>query len=92
MSRGTDGYWDIPAMREAIIADVKPLADAGVKFTVSTDSHSPADMKRPFDPARYCEPSGITVKNANGLVRDLLERKTKQAALSPQPRTLNAER
>ena len=86
MSRGTEGYWDIPAMREAIIADVKPLAEAGVKFTVSTDSHSPADMKRPFDPARYCEPCGITVENANALVRDLLARKTKQAALFPQPR------
>ncbi len=71
-------YWDIPAAREAIIADVKPLADAGVKFTVSTDAHGIGDQTRPFQPERYCEPCGITPDNANALLRELLARRAKQ--------------
>lgn len=69
--------WEIPAMREALIADVKPLADAGVKFTVSTDNHYLAHAKKPFHPEKYCEPCGITVENANALIRELRARKAK---------------
>lgn len=61
-----------PAIREALIADIKPLAEMGVQFTVSTDAHNLADVQRPFDPASYCTPVGVTPENANGLVRDLL--------------------
>jgi histidinol phosphatase-like PHP family hydrolase len=74
MGRGTEGYWNTPNMREALIADIKPLADAGVKFTVSTDAHTPDSLKKPFHPEVYCEPCGITAENANAIIRDLLAR------------------
>jgi histidinol phosphatase-like PHP family hydrolase len=77
MGRGTEGYWGTPNMREALIADIKPLADAGVKFTVSTDAHTPAMFKKPFHPEVYCEPCGITVENANAIIRDLTARQKK---------------
>lgn len=76
MPRGVEAYWDNPVIREAIIADVKPLAEAGVKFTVSTDAHTPDNLKQPFHPERYCVPCGITPENANALIRDLLARRT----------------
>ncbi len=78
MGLGTLGYWDAPNMREALIADVKPLADAGVKFTVSTDAHTPESFKKPFHPEVYCEACGISVANASAIVKDLLSRRGKR--------------
>lgn len=78
MGRGTEGYWDTPNMRAALIADIKPLADAGVKFTVSTDAHTPDSFKKPFHPEVYCEPCGITLDNASAIVDDLLARREKK--------------
>ncbi len=75
MGRGTEGYWAAANMREALIADIKPLADAGVKFTVSTDAHTPDNLKKPFHPEVYCEPCGITPENANSIISDLLARR-----------------
>lgn len=77
MPRGVESFWDVPAMREALIADIKPLAEGGVKFTVSTDNHGVASAKKPFHPERYCEPCGITPDNANAIVHDLLARKNR---------------
>jgi len=77
MARGTEGCWRMPNMREALIADIKPLADAGVKFTVSTDNHYLPHAQEPFHPEKYCEPCGITVENANALIRELGARKAK---------------
>lgn len=77
MGRGTEGYWDTPNMRAALIADIKPLADAGVKFTVSTDAHTPDSFKKPFHPEVYCEPCGITFANASAIIKDLLSRRMK---------------
>ena len=77
MGRGTEGYWNTPNMRAALIADIKPLADAGVKFTVSTDAHTPASLKKPFRPEVYCEPCGITFENASAVIKDLLARRGK---------------
>ena len=79
MSLGTAGYWDFPRMREALIADIKPLAEAGVPFTVSTDGHSVKAAQKPFTPERYCAPCGITPAHANTLVRELLALKAKRA-------------
>jgi hypothetical protein len=78
MGRGTEGYWDTPNMRAALIADIKPLADAGVQFTVSTDAHTPESFKKPFHPEVYCEPCGITSANASAIVKDLLLRRQRQ--------------
>ncbi len=80
--RGTPIYVEIaletgacmarPACREAMIADVRPLAELGIQFTVSTDAHTLQHARRPFRPETYCEPLGISPTNANGLVAELL--------------------
>jgi len=72
ISRGTERYWDDPVTRDALIADIKPLAEAGVQFTVSTDNHGVESAKRPFEPERYCAALGVTPENTNGIVRELL--------------------
>lgn len=72
MSHATEQYFDEPACREALIADVAPLVQAGVQFTVSTDNHHLRAANKSFDPARYCEPAGITAANTNGIIRELL--------------------
>jgi hypothetical protein len=69
------------SMRAALIADIKPLADAGVKFTVSTDAHSVANIKAPFHPETYCQPCGITTENANAIITDLMQRRAASAAI-----------
>jgi hypothetical protein len=61
-----------PVCRRALIEDVKPLADAGVQFTVSTDHHLSKSADKPFRPDAYCEPLGITPANTNGIVQELL--------------------
>jgi hypothetical protein len=61
-----------PACREALIADVKPLSDAGVQFTVSTDAHKLKSTERQFHPEGYCAPLGVTPENTNEIVRELL--------------------
>jgi len=75
MGRGTEGYWNAPNMRQALIADIKPLADAGVPFTVSTDAHTPDSLKKAFHPEVYCEPCGISLENASAIVKELLSRR-----------------
>ena len=68
----TGACMERPACREAMIADVKPLAEMGVQFTVSTDAHGLRHAKTPFRPESYCGPLGVTPANANTLVRELL--------------------
>ncbi|MBI4890032.1 MAG: hypothetical protein HY821_05350 [Acidobacteria bacterium] len=55
-----------PACREAMIADLQPLAELGVRFTVSTDAHG----QLPFRPESYCKPLGVTPANTNSLVHE----------------------
>ena len=80
MSRATEGYWGFPNMREALIADIKPLARAGVQFIVSTDNHSVQSAKKPFQPDVYGDSCGITPKNTNTLVRELLALRARHAS------------
>lgn len=75
ISLGQARCMENPAMREALIADIKPLADAGGRFTVSTDAHSFDDVKRRFDPEPYCTPIGVTPQNTNDIVRELVARR-----------------
>lgn len=77
ISRGQSRCMELPAIREALIADIKPLAEGGVQFTVSTDAHGVPELQLHFDPATYCEAIGVTPENANGLVRELLDRRAK---------------
>jgi hypothetical protein len=79
MNRATEGYFDNPVCREALIADILPLAKGGVQFTVATDNHSLAAAKKPFDPERYCGPAGVTASNCNTIVRELLALRAKRA-------------
>lgn len=75
MSRATTRYWEDPVCRKALIADIRPLAELGVQFTVSTDAHDVRDAKRPFRPETFCEALGCTPANANTILRELLAQK-----------------
>ena len=77
MNRDTEQYFDDPACRAALIADIRPLAEAGVAFTVSTDNHNLAAARKHFDPGRYCGPAGVTAAHCNTIVRELLALRTK---------------
>ncbi|MEN6603712.1 MAG: hypothetical protein ABFD86_14975 [Bryobacteraceae bacterium] len=79
MNWDTEAYWKIPACREALIADIKPLADGGVQFTVGSDSHYLGHMRKSFRPAPWCEPAGVTALNTNTIVRELLAIRTKRS-------------
>lgn len=72
MNWDTEAYWNNPACREALIADIRPLAEGGVQFTVGSDSHYLAHMRKSFRPASWCEPMGVTPLNTNTIVRELL--------------------
>jgi hypothetical protein len=65
-------------VREALIADIKPLAEGGVQFTVSTDAHGAAALRAPFGPDKYCTPCAITPRNTNTIIRELLALRTKR--------------
>ena len=72
MNRDTELYIDDPACRRALIADIEPLARAGVQFTVASDNHHMRAANKPFDPDHYCRPVGVTEFNTNTIVRELL--------------------
>jgi hypothetical protein len=86
ISRSTDRCLDDPVIREALIADIRPLAEAGVQFTVSTDSHGLKDVQTPFNPERYCSALGVTARNTNTIVRELLVLRAKRSLSSPTSR------
>jgi len=77
ISRGTAKYWDNPVIREALVADINPLAKMGAQFTVSTDNHGLAGARRPFEPKRYCDALGVSPRNTNTIVRELLALRAK---------------
>jgi hypothetical protein len=78
ISHGLEKYWDNQTVRQAVMADVLPLAEAGLQFTVSTDAHGLRSFNKPFNPSSYCDDLGITPRNTNGLVRELLVIRTKR--------------
>jgi len=90
MTKTSEEHWDDPVIREALIADIKPLADAGVQFTVSTDNHYIRHTEKPFEPDRYCADCGITAANANTIVRELLAHRAKRE-LAPAHAPATAE-
>lgn len=87
MAHGTKAYWDDPVARAAFIADIKPLADRGVQFTVSTDGHHVDSAKKPFNPETYCSETGITPQNTNTLVRELLAIRARNSAVQQTEKT-----
>jgi hypothetical protein len=78
MNWDTEAYWRDPVCREALIADIKPLAEGGVQFTVGSDSHTLNHMRKSFRPATWCEPAGVTTLNTNTIVRELLAIRAKR--------------
>lgn len=81
MSRATEQYMDDPVCREALIQDLRPLAEMGVPFTISTDAHSVADQKQPFHPEKYCDVLGCTDRNTNMMIRELLAQRVRKQLL-----------
>jgi histidinol phosphatase-like PHP family hydrolase len=79
MNRDTEQYFDDPACREALIADIAPLARAGVQFTIASDNHHMRAAGRPFQPELYCLPAGVTLRNTNAIVRELLALRAKRS-------------
>jgi len=72
ISRDNARYMDDPVAKQALIEDIKPLADAGVQFVVSTDAHVPAHFNKSFNPEYYCKDLGVTPENTNTIVRELM--------------------
>lgn len=72
LSKGFMSLWSDPVVREAFIDDIKPLVDAGVKFTVSTDAHDLPDVTAPYNPEEQCRALGISTENVNSVIRELL--------------------
>jgi hypothetical protein len=72
MCHGQIHQMRIPVCREALIADIKPLAEAGLQFTVSTDNHYLKSAQQKFDPNIYCEPIGVTPQNSNSIIHELV--------------------
>jgi hypothetical protein len=85
IGRGTEGCMKIPACWEALKADIKPLAEGGLQFTVSTDNHVVIGAEKPFEPEHYCDALGITPANTNGIVRELLALRARRS-LKPTAR------
>lgn len=78
ISHGLAKYWGNKAVRKAVMDDIRPLVEAGLQFTVSTDAHGVRSFKEPFEPGYYCNDLGITPKNTNTLVRELLSIRAKR--------------
>ena len=72
IGRSTGACMKQPNCRQAMIEDIKPLADMGVQFIVSTDAHSVGNLKQTFRPEEFCGPLGVNEANTNTLVRELL--------------------
>jgi hypothetical protein len=82
MNRSTEQYFDDPACRAALEADIAPLAKAGVSFTVGSDNHHLRAASKPFDPDRYCRPLGVTEANSNSIVRELLAIRARRSLMA----------
>ncbi|MBI5086195.1 MAG: hypothetical protein HZB13_16550 [Acidobacteria bacterium] len=63
-----------PACRQALMEDIRPLVEAGVQFTVSTDTHSLAAASKPFVPAVLASLYGLRPAHTNGIVSRLLDK------------------
>jgi len=76
ISRETEDCFFEDACRTAMLEDIRPLAEMGVQFTVSTDAHGVSDLTKTFRPAAYSQALGCTPANTNSLLRELLKIRT----------------
>ncbi len=84
ISNSSAHYFEDPVCREALIADILPLAKMGVQFTVSTDAHNVGNIKQPFRPEAYCADLGCTASNTNTILRELLALRAKKTLAQRQ--------
>ena len=80
ISHDLSRYWDNKTVRESVIEDVRPLVEAGIQFTVSTDAHGVNSLNN-FNPNYYCDDLGITPKNTNAIVGELMALRAKRNLL-----------
>lgn len=66
------GRWQDPVLREALVAAIRPLAEAGLEFTTGSDNHSLASVRGDYSPEVFCDACGIRPRQLNGIVRELL--------------------
>ena len=78
ISQGLAQYWENESVRQAVMADIQPLVEEGLQFTVSTDAHGVRSFNKPFDPEYYCHDLRVTPENTNALVRELLAIRAKR--------------
>ncbi|TSA37929.1 MAG: hypothetical protein D4R64_04615 [Porphyromonadaceae bacterium] len=78
ISRGWSTLWSDPVVREAFIEDIRPLAEGGVKFTVSTDAHGTSSFDESYNPELYCKDLRITPEDVNTIIRELLAIRAKR--------------
>lgn len=81
----TEACFQRPNCRQAMIEDVRPLADMGVQFTVSTDAHGLVSARTPFHPETFAGPLGVNPGNTNTIIREILAIRAK-AGLVPSGR------
>lgn len=79
IGKTTGTMWLDPVVRESFIKDIKPLADLGVQFTISTDNHYMIHTQQKFQPDVYCPELGITLANTNTIVRELIAQRRQSA-------------
>lgn len=81
-------YWPEPVLREALVAAIRPLAEAGVQFSLGSDDHTLRQVRREYRPEVFCQACGIRPRQVNGMVRELLaQRAISGLARSASPRS-----
>ena len=68
----TRGSWNEPVLREALVAAIRPLAEAGLQFSLGSDNHNVKSARQEYRPEVFCEAFGIRPAQVNGIVRELL--------------------
>ncbi|MBI3698688.1 MAG: hypothetical protein HY238_28095, partial [Acidobacteria bacterium] len=53
------GYWDEPVLRDALVAAIRPLAEAGLQFSLGSDHHSLRHTETPYRPEIFCDACSI---------------------------------
>ncbi|MGB9606013.1 MAG: hypothetical protein ACPL88_09065, partial [Bryobacteraceae bacterium] len=74
-------YWDRPVTREALIEAIRPLAQAGLRFTLGSDAHTLKHLRDiAFEPHPILEACGITVAHLRPYWLALAEARRKREA------------
>jgi hypothetical protein len=72
MNRDTEQYMEDPKCLEALLADIVPLVQAGLSFTIGSDNHHMRAAGKPFQPDETFRVFGLTERNTSPIVKELL--------------------